>query len=93
MPAAVDLAAVERVSLFLGVVEFGGGQVERDHDLLARFIAGLLDRFEDQIEGLAVAPEIGREAPFVADRRVELFALEHLLELVKDLDAGTAMRR
>ena len=62
--------------------------VHRDPDLLARLVAGLLDRFENQIDRGGVVRQIGREAAFVADGRVELLVVQHLLEVVEDLAAA-----
>ncbi len=72
----------------LGVVELGGGDVHRDPHLLAGFVAGLVDRFENQVDRRGVARQIGGKAAFVADGRVELLAFEHFLEVVEDFDAA-----
>jgi hypothetical protein len=50
------------------VEHLGGGRVERDEDVLAQLVAGLLDRLGDDLERLVVALEARREAALVADR-------------------------
>src|SRR3712207_8177756 len=42
--------------------------VEREHDVVARPVAGLLDRLHDEVERLGRAGEIRGEAAFVANR-------------------------
>ena len=56
------------------VVELGRGRVHRDHDLLARLVAGLVDGFQDDLDGLLVGRQVRREAAFVADRRRQALA-------------------
>ena len=46
--------AVNRVLLGLGVVKLGRCDVHRNPDLLARFVAGLLGRFENEVDGRRV---------------------------------------
>ncbi|EAU43788.1 probable phosphopyruvate hydratase [Salipiger bermudensis HTCC2601] len=60
------------------LVILGRGGIEREVDVLARLVAGLLDRLEDEVQRLAGAAELGGEAALVAEtgrhaRRRELF--------------------
>ena len=70
------------------VEELARGAVERDADVLARRVAGLLDRADDDLHGLLVRLELRREAALVADGDGEPLVLEELLQRVEDLDAG-----
>ena len=88
MPAESSCLAVDRVLAGLGVVELGGRDVQGDPHLLARLVAGLLGRFEDQVDRLGVVGQIGGETAFVADGGVELLVVQHLLEVVEDLAAA-----
>ena len=69
------------------VVELGGGDVEREGDLLAGGVAGLLDGLEDQVERGAVARQVRGEAALVAEAGRQALLLEHALERVVDLGA------
>ena len=69
------------------VAELAGGDVERERDLGAGLVAGLLDRGDDQVERLAVALEVGREATLVTEAGRQALVLEHGLERVVDLGA------
>ena len=80
--------AVDFVGLLLLVVELRGGGVEGEADLRAELVAGLFHRFADHIQGLDVAAKVGSEAPFVADRRVQPFGLQHGLKVMKNLHAA-----
>ena len=51
----------------VAVVELGGGDIEREEDLLARLVAGVLDGLEDGLDGVLGAVELRREPAFVAD--------------------------
>ncbi len=90
---ARKLLAVDRVLPGRAVVELGGGSVECDPDLFARFVTGLIDCLEDDIECFLVALQVGCESPFVADRGVVAFAGKDFLEVVKDFGSGTQARR
>ena len=68
-------------------VELARGDVQGEDHLLAELVAGLLDGAADQVEGLAVAAQIRREAAFVADAGGLALVLEHALERVEDLGA------
>ncbi len=65
--AASICLAVDGVGLLLGVVEFRGGRVQGDEDLLAGLVARLADGLDDQVQGLGVALQVGGEAALVAD--------------------------
>ena len=58
------------------------------HTCLPGLVAGLVGRFQNEIDRRRVVRQIGREAAFVADGRVELLALEHALEVMKDFAAA-----
>ena len=62
MPSPADLVAGRRVKNSVAA------QIERERDVLARLEAGLLDRGHDEVERVAGAGEVGREAALVADR-------------------------
>ncbi len=64
----VDGLAVDRVGLLLLVEQFRGRDVQRDEGLLAGFVAGLGDRFHDQVQRLGVAAQVGSESAFVTRR-------------------------
>ena len=59
--------------------------VECQHHVLARPVAGALERLHEEIEGGAVAREVRREAALVAHARGEPFLLQQPLERVEDL--------
>ena len=77
--AREDVAAV--------LVEFAGGRVERERDVVAGPVAGLGDRFEDHLDRFLVVTQVGSEAALVADvgRLPALF--QYAGQRVKDLGA------
>ena len=84
------LRASERAALLLEeippiLIKLTGGWVERDADLLARFVARLLNSLQDDLNGLLVRLETGREAPLVPDARGVPLGLEDTLKHVIDL--------
>ena len=85
----VERLALDRVGAALGVVHLGGGAVEGDGDLFTRLVAGIGDRGEDHLQRFGAGADVRGEAPLVTDGRGKLFVLEHLLERVKGLDAGS----
>ena len=56
--------------------------------MLAGLVAGLVGRFQDEVDCRGVVGQIGRETAFVAHGRVELAALEHALEVMKHFAAA-----
>ena len=48
-------------------IELRSGRIESQEYLLARFVTGLVDRRQNQIESLGAGFEVGSEATFVAD--------------------------
>ena len=90
---ARDALLVEGVLAGLLVEELAGGAVERDEDVLARLVAGLLDGADDVLDGLLVRRELRREAALVADRDRVALVLEELLQRVEDLGARRAAPR
>ena len=79
------LAQVVLLGLF--VVQFGGGRVEGDADLLAGLVAGLLDGFQDHFDGLVVGLEGRGVTALVAHQGGVAAGFEHGLEGVVDLGA------
>ena len=69
------------------VVEFAGRGIERDGDVLAGLVACRRDGFENDLDGLFVRFQVGREAAFVAHRRGIAALVQHGLQAVKDFDA------
>src|SRR5439155_8832745 len=69
------------------VRELAGGDVERQEDVVARPVAGALDRQQEEIERGRVRAEGGGEAPLVADARGEALLPEERPECVEDLGA------
>ena len=55
---------------------------------LARLVAGLLDRLDEQVERLLVGLQLGSEAALVADAAAEVALVEHLLQRLVDLGHG-----
>ncbi len=80
--------AVDRVFLGFLVEQFGRGHVQRNRNLLARLVARLLNRLDNQIQRLGIAAQIGSKAAFVADVRVQLFGFEHAFQMMKRFHAG-----
>ena len=72
------------------------GAIERQRDVLARRVAGLLDRLHDEAERLVGAGQVGRKAAFVADIGGVAGVLQFLLQRVEDFRAhahGVGHRR
>ena len=84
----VMLLLVERVALRRLVVELARRAVEREDDVLARLVAGVLDGAHQRADRLLVRAEARREAALVADRGGEALVLEDLLQRREDLGAG-----
>ncbi|EXI73875.1 MAG: hypothetical protein AW07_02011 [Candidatus Accumulibacter sp. SK-11] len=72
-------------------VQFRGGAVEADQHVVARTVAGILDRLHDQLQRLGMIAEVGSEAALVADGGREALLVQQLLQCVEDL--GTAAQR
>ena len=62
--------------------------VERERDVLAGLVAGLLDRLDDHGQRRLGARQIGREAALVADAGRRLAIVQQLLQRVEHLGAG-----
>ena len=77
----------QHVHLAVFVVELGGRRVERDSNLLARLVAGLLDGFQDHFHGLGVGLQCGGVTALIADQGRVAAALEHALQRVIDFRA------
>ncbi len=69
------------------LVELGGGAVQAQHHILARRVAGGLNRFQDQFDRFVVACHIGREATFVADRGRIALLVHQLLQVLENFGA------
>ena len=86
---AVGLAleeAVAGLALFLGLVEqFRCGGIERENDVLAELVAGLLDGLGQHFQSFIAAFDVGSKAAFVADGGAEMAIVQHVLEMVKHL--------
>ena len=74
-----DVAAV--------VPHFARRHVEREEHVAARLVAGVRDRFEHQVERLAIRFQARREAAFVADAGRQAALLQRGAQRVKDLRA------
>ena len=68
-------------------VELAHRRVERDRDVVAGRETGLLDRLDEDLDGVLVGGEVGREPAFVADRGRQVLVVEDLLERVVRLRA------
>ena len=89
---------VGRAGLLAGLLEFVGlrrlvpelarRDVEREEHVVARLVAGLRDRFEHQVDRLAVGRQARREAAFVADPGGMPLLLQDAAQRVEDLGAG-----
>ncbi|CAM5376425.1 hypothetical protein SBADM41S_01019 [Streptomyces badius] len=77
--------ALELVDAVL--VELGRGDVERERDVAARDITGLLDGLDDEVQGGAVGLQVRGEAALVAESGGQALGFEDLLQRVVDLRA------
>jgi hypothetical protein len=59
------------------VIKLARGRIERDDDLLARFVARGLDGLHDHLQRLFIRFQIRRETALVADRGVVILFLQH----------------
>src|SRR5688572_6652859 len=83
--ARLALVGVDALGL---VVELRRRDVERERDLLARLVAGLADRLEQEAERLVGGVEARREAALVADVGRLAARGQQLLQVVEHLDPG-----
>ena len=83
--AALVLAFIDVLAV---LEELGRGAVERQHDVLARGVAGLADRGHDEVQRSIRRRQVRREAAFVADIGVVAGLLELALQRVEDLRAA-----
>ena len=60
-------------------------RVQRNRNLLARLVAGLLDGFENHLDRFGIGLERGSKAALVADRGVVTLLLQHRLQGMKCL--------
>ena len=81
---AAVAAAVEGIAV-VGK-EFGAGHIQGQGNLVARAVAGLLDRLHQQVARFDVA-QIRREPPLIAHGRAQALVLEQALEGVEHLGA------
>lgn len=79
------LGALERVHAL--AVELGGGDVERQAQVGAQHVAGLVDGRGDELQGLLGAGDARGEATLVTQTGREALGLQHRLERVVDLGA------
>ena len=91
-PLAVQLLAFafQLVGLARLVPQLARRDVQRQRDVLARLVAGLLDRLDDHAQRRLGAGQVGREAALVADAGRRLAIVEQLLERVEHLGARRA---
>src|SRR5690606_25415035 len=61
--------------------------IQREHDVIARAVARLLDRLEDQLERFLVRADVGREATLVAHVGALAALGEHTLQAAEALHA------
>ena len=66
-------------------VELGRGDIEREEDVLAELVAGVLGGLRDHVERGLGALELRGEAAFVTDGGAQALLLQHALEGVEDL--------
>jgi hypothetical protein len=92
---ADQASVVELLLLFLEdvlarrlVEQLAGGDVQGHGDVLARGVAGLLDRLDHHLAGGLGAVQVGGEAALVADGGRELPLAQDLLQVVEHLGAG-----
>ena len=71
-----------------GLVELGGGAVERQENVASQLVARQFHRFRDHGQGRRIGVEIRCETAFVPHRRRRSPRLERLLESVENLDAA-----
>ena len=69
-------------------VKLGRGGIEREINVLARLVTGVLDGLNDGFQRVFHALEIGRESAFVADGGAETAFLQDGFERVKRLGDG-----
>ena len=97
-PVADHAAGIERLAfagqMVLAVLEeLGRGGVEGQNDVLARLVAGRLDRLHDEAQRLLGRIEVGGEAALVADIGVVPGVLELLLRATGTLRSPCAAPR
>jgi len=63
----------------------GAGRIESQRDLAAGGVPGALDGLEDQLDGVLIRRQVGREAALVADAGAEAARMQHRAQGVKDL--------
>ena len=64
----IELSALTRQMVDAVLVELARRRIESDRNILARLVAGLIDRLKNQLEGFLVASEIRSKSSFVTDR-------------------------
>ena len=69
------------------LIEFGGGNVESESNVLAGLQAGLLDGLNDQVEGFLGGADGGSEAALVTQAGGQALGLHHGLQGVVHLGA------
>ena len=84
---AIEGLALAGHDIFAVLVEFGGGGIERQRDILARRVAGGLDGLHDEGDRLVGGIQARREAAFIADIGVVTGGVELFLQGVEHFRA------
>ena len=85
---------------FLALVRFGKDvvalveeltrcRVEHDDDVLARFVACLLDRFENQFDRLLIGLQLRSKPTFIANAGAVALLMQHCLKCMESLCGST----
>ena len=91
----LDRAGLALAFVLIGAVveEFARRRIERQHDIFAGAVAGLLDRRQDEIERGLGRRQVGRKAALVADIGIVAGGFERRAQGVKDLRRRRARLR
>ena len=79
----------EDVSVLIRVIKFRRGRIERDKNLLTKFVARFFHGACDRFQRIFDRAQIGRETAFVADGSGKAARFQHLFQRMKNLDAVT----
>ena len=79
--------ALARQVVVAVAVQLADGRIQGDGDLVAGLVAGLLDRLDEDLDGVLVGCQVRREPTLVADRGRQAAVVEQLLQRVVRLGA------